>query len=799
MAKPETKKLPKKKKKPSKKGNVNFFRWLFMGVFTVSIVIVLVGFIGALVTYYTFTDDLPDVRELKNFEPSTVTLMYSDEDELIAELYLEKRILLPLDKIPVQLKQAAIAVEDAKFYRHMGIDLKAIFRAFLTNMKAGHIVEGGSTITQQLSKTLFLSRERSIIRKIKEAILSVRLELVFTKAEILEMYLNQIYYGHGSYGVEAAARTYFGKSVHQLSLDEIALIAGLPKSPNNYSPYRNSKRARSRRNHVIRRMAQEGFINREEAQQAMKKKFKLGEVTNMLNRAPYFVEYIRQQLMTMYGRNKVYKSGLKVYTTLNLTKQIVAQNVTKRNLHITDKRYGYRGPLGAMDISLPEAVLQKKLQEINDMKEGVLPPAGKVIYGLVKSVERELATVLIGQGEGVIELENMKWAREPNIMVDGRWARINRIDRTLFPGDKIMVKVLGVHASGIFWALSLEQEPEVEAALISIEPGTGHIKAMIGGYDFSKSQFNRSVQAIRQPGSVFKPIVYATAISKGFSPASIIIDSPIIFKEKDHSFDKWKPVNFEKKFYGPTPLRKALAHSRNIVTVKLLQKIGVRSVIKMARSLGINSRLENNLSIGLGSSGVTLHELVSAYSAFANHGIRVESQGIRYIENRDGEILFKENQIKTQPISSGMARIITSLLESVVQRGTAKKVRSLGRPTAGKTGTTNNYIDAWFLGYTPKLLTGVWVGKDNVDPLGKNETGSRTAIPIWLDYMKSALSETPIFNFPVTTETVFAKINPDTGRLTGSEDPKGYFEIFLKDNLPKKQNSQPEIITNKNF
>ena len=799
MAKPETKKLPKKKKKPSKKGNVNFFRWLFMGVFTVSIVIVLVGFIGALVTYYTFTDDLPDVRELKNFEPSTVTLMYSDEDKLIAELYLEKRILLPLDKIPVQLKQAAIAVEDAKFYRHMGIDLKAIFRAFLTNMKAGHIVEGGSTITQQLSKTLFLSRERSIKRKIKEAILSVRLELVFTKAEILEMYLNQIYYGHGSYGVEAAARTYFGKSVHQLSLDEIALIAGLPKSPNNYSPYRNPKRARSRRNHVIRRMAQEGFINREEAQQAMKKKFKLGEVTNMLNRAPYFVEYIRQQLMTMYGRNKVYKSGLKVYTTLNLTKQIVAQNVTKRNLHITDKRYGYRGPLGAMDISLPEAVLQKKLQEINDMKEGVLPPAGKVIYGLVKSVERELATVLIGQGEGVIELESMKWAREPNIMVDGRWARINRIDRTLFPGDKIMVKVLGVHESGIFWTLSLEQEPEVEAALISIEPGTGHIKAMIGGYDFSKSQFNRSVQAIRQPGSVFKPIVYAAAISKGFSPASIIIDSPIIFKEKDHSFDKWKPVNFEKKFYGPTPLRKALAHSRNIVTVKLLQKIGTRSVIKMARNLGINSRLENNLSIGLGSSGVTLHELVSAYSAFANHGIRVESQGIRYIENRDGEILFKENQIKTQPISSGMARIITSLLESVVQRGTAKKVRSLGRPTAGKTGTTNNYIDAWFLGYTPKLLTGVWVGKDNVDPLGKNETGSRTAIPIWLDYMKSALSETPIFNFPVTTETVFAKINPDTGRLTGSEDPKGYFEIFLKDNLPNKQNSQPEIIIDKNL
>ena len=366
MARTEKEKASKKKKKPKKKRKDGLFEWLFMGTFSIFMVILLIGFTGTLVIYYIFADDLPDVRVLKSFEPSTVTLMYSDQDELIAELYLEKRILVPLKKIPVQLKQAALAVEDANFYRHMGIDLRAIFRAFLTNMKAGHVVEGGSTITQQLSKTLFLSRERSIIRKIKEAILSVRLELVFTKDEILEMYLNQIYYGHGSYGVEAAARTYFGKNVQDLTLDEVALIAGLPKSPNNYSPYRNPKRARSRRNHVIRRMAQEGFIKRDEAQQAMRKEFELGEVTNMLNRAPYFVEYIRQQLMAMYGRNKVYKSGLKVYTTLSLEKQIIAQNVTKKNLHIADKRYGYRGPLGTMDISLPETVLQENLREINN-------------------------------------------------------------------------------------------------------------------------------------------------------------------------------------------------------------------------------------------------------------------------------------------------------------------------------------------------------------------------------------------------------------------------------------------------
>lgn len=799
MTKSQKEKTNKKKGKFPKKSWGGFLKWLSMGIFWFSIVVLLLGFTTALVVYYKFTDELPDVRTLKSFEPSTVTLMYSDQDELIAELYLEKRILVPLKTIPVKLKQAALAVEDANFYHHLGIDPKAIFRAFLTNIKAGHVVEGGSTITQQLSKTLFLSRERSLVRKIKEAILSIRMELVFTKDEILGMYLNQIYYGHGSYGVEAAARTYFGKNVQDLTLDECALLAGLPKSPNNYSPYRNPKRARSRRNHVIRRMAQEGFVKRSEAEQAMERQFKLGEVTNMLNKAPYFVEYIRQQLMALYGRNKVYKSGLKVYTTLNLEKQTIAQNVTRKNLHITDKRYGYRGPLGTMDISLPEIELQENLRQINNFTEEISPEPGTIIKGLVKSVEKKYLTVLTGKGEGIVELKDMNWAREPDVKVDGRWARISRVDKTLRPGDKIMVKVLGIHESGSVWSLSLEQEPEVESALISIEPQTGHIKAMIGGYDFSKSQFNRAVQAVRQPGSVFKPIVYATAISKGFSPASIIIDSPIIFKEKDHSFDKWKPVNFEKKFYGPTPLRKALAHSRNIVTVKLLQQIGIRSVIQMSRNLGISSRMENNLSIGLGSSGVTLHELVSAYSSFSNEGIRVESQGIRYIENRNGETLFTENQKKTQPITSGMAHIVTSLLQSVVREGTAKKVRSLGRPTAGKTGTTNNYVDAWFLGYTPKLLTGVWVGKDNDEPLGRNETGSRTAIPIWLEYMTGALANAPVHNFSVSPETVFVKVNPETGNLTNSEDPESHFEIFLQDNLPDKQSDSLGVIKDDTF
>ncbi len=790
----------KQKKKAPKKKRTGFLKMLVIGVFSFSIVALLIGFTGAFFVYHKFSDELPDVRELKDFQPSTVTLMYSDKDELIAEFYLEKRIMVPLKEIPVQLKQAALAVEDSNFYYHLGIDPKAIFRAFLTNMQAGHVVEGGSTITQQLSKTLFLSRARTLERKIKEAILSIRMELVFTKDEILEMYLNQIYYGHGSYGVEAAARTYFGKHVQDLNLDECALIAALPKAPNNYSPYRNPELARSRRNHVIRRMAQLGFIQRDEAQAAMKKDFELGEITDMLNKAPYFVEYIRQNLMNLYGRNKVYKSGLKVYTTLSLENQIIAQNAVRGNVRTADKRYGYRGALGMMNISLPEATLQKSLVQLNKFdEEGVGPEAGTIIKGLVTTVQKDHVTVLLGKGEGIIELKDMDWAREPNIKIDGRRARITRPNEALNPGDKIMVKVLGKRETDSLWSLALEQEPEVESALVSIEPATGHVKAMIGGYDFSKSQFNRAVQAHRQPGSVFKPIIYAAAISEGYSPASIIIDSPIIFKEKDHSFEKWKPVNFEEKFYGPTPLRTALAHSRNIVTVKLLQQVGTHSAIQMARNLGINSRLESNLSIALGSSGVTLYELVSAYSSFANQGTRIEPQGIRYIMNRKGETLFTANRKETQPISSGVAQIITSLLQSVVQEGTAKKVRSLGRPTAGKTGTTNNYVDAWFLGYTPKLLTGVWVGNDKSEPLGRNETGSRAAIPIWLEYMKGALANTPVVNFPVSDETVFTKVNPKSGKLTSSEDPEGHFELFMKDRLPDKHTESPEIRTENTF
>ncbi len=747
----------------------------FTGLFLASI--------GAAVLYFKYSKGLPDVRVLKEYQPSTITKLFSDNDELIAEFYIEKRIILPDEKIPLQLKQATLAVEDSNFYYHFGIDPKAIVRAFFTNLKAGAVVEGGSTITQQLSKTLFLTRDRTITRKIKEAILAIRLELIFSKDEILGMYLNQIYYGHGSYGVEAASRTYFGKSAGDLTFEECAMLSSLPKAPNNYTPYRYPERAKKRRNHAIRRMASLGFITQKQAEEGQKSEFQLGEITGMLNRAPYFVEHIRQFLQDTYGSKKMYREGLKVYTTLNMDYQEVAQQAVRANLLIADKRYGYRGPLGTVDLTQNPLVIQTTLRELNgfDKDDGAGPEPGAILKGAVLEVTDDDVLVGLGNDEGIIELKDMNWARKPNIRVDGRWAKISRANKALSAGDLILVKVLGSREEDMRWSLSLEQEPSVEAGLISLEAGTGQIKAMVGGYNFSKSQFNRTVQALRQPGSAFKPIIYASAIKEGFTPASIVIDSPIIFKEKVDAFDEWKPVNFEKKFYGPTSLRTALTHSRNIVTVKLLQEIGVGRAVQMARDLGISSPLANNLSISLGSSGMTLLDLTSAYSAFANQGERVAPTAVRLIENRRGEMLYSAQPHISNPISSGLATTITSLMQSVVQRGTATKIKVLKRPIAGKTGTTNNNVDAWFIGFSPEIVTGVWVGRDDYEPLGINETGSRAAIPIWLEYMEYVLRDTPKLNFPVSKDVVFTKINTETGDKANFDEPGARFEVFIDD------------------
>ena len=419
-----------------------WLRVLLMTCFFGFLGCLLVGFLGAAGIYFYFSDDLPDVAQLKQYQPSTITRLYSDNDELIAEFYIEKRIVVPMKRIPLQLKQAALAVEDSNFYYHPGIDPKAIFRAFLSNMKAGHVVEGGSTITQQLSKTLFLSRERKLVRKIKEAILAIRMELVFTKDEILEMYFNQIYYGHGSYGVEAAARTYFGKHVQDLSLDECAMLASLPKAPNNYSPYRNPDKARSRRDHSLRRMAHLGFISQEEAEMASAMDFNLGEITTMLNEAPYFVEYMRQFLEQEYGSSKLYNDGLKVFTTINIDYQKAAQKSIQQHVLRADKRFGYRGPIGKVSLSRSQEDIAQALTELNKFREGAGPEVDKIYKGVVTKVSRHEASVRLGEVEGILKLQNMDWARKPNVLVDGKWARIHRVSQALSKGDMILVRIL---------------------------------------------------------------------------------------------------------------------------------------------------------------------------------------------------------------------------------------------------------------------------------------------------------------------------------------------------------------------
>ncbi len=795
--KPRTfKKIPPKSARKPRKSR-GFLRFLWISGISLFLICTLAGFIGAGYIYFKYSKDLPDVRVLKNYHPNIITQLYSEKDELIAEFYVEKRILVPAEKIPRQLKQATLAVEDSNFYSHFGIDPKAIFRAMITNFQAGHVVEGGSTITQQLAKTLFLTPQRNLERKIREAILAVRLEMIFTKEEILEMYLNQIYYGHGAYGVEGAAQTYFGKHVEELAVEECALIAALPKAPNNYSPYRNLKKATARRNHALRRMATLNFISQAEMELLTKTNIRLGGISDKLNKAPYFVEYIRQFIQDEYGSSKVYRDGLKVFTTLNLKNQLVAQGAIRTNLRVADKRYGYRGPIDRISVGEDLYELQQYVSRINEEGSNDYNETHNISRGVVLDVDDQDVLVLMSSGEGIINISDMEWARKPNIKLDGRWAKIKHPSNALTRGDVIWVKKLDVREDGR-WRAALEQEPEVEGALMSLDR-KGHIKSMVGGYDFGRSQFNRAVQAIRQPGSAFKPIIFAGAISEGFTPASIIIDSPVIFKENEHDFDKWKPANFEKKFYGPTSLRTALTHSRNVVTIKLLQSIGIQNAISLARQFGITSHMEDNLSIALGSSGLTLFELTSAYSVFANLGKRIKPVSIRYIEDRKGQVIYQPLPEVEQVLKSGVGYLVTSLMQSVVNEGTGSKVKALNRPVAGKTGTTNDFVDAWFLGFTPELITGVWVGKDVDEPLGVNETGSRTAIPIWLEYMQAALGGLPIQDFPISKEVSFYKINPETGKAVTSNNGNSKFEVFLTDHPPEKDINSSQSIMANNF
>jgi penicillin-binding protein 1A len=655
------------KKKKKKRG------WKIAVLLFLLLILLLAG--AAAAFYLAFVFDLPRLTTLKDYNPYLVSEVYSQDDVLIGEFFIERRKVIPLAKMPRMLINAFVAAEDARFFEHRGIDYWRILGALFRNIEAFDVVQGGSTITQQIAKSFFLTPERKYTRKIQEAILAQRIESYLTKNEILFLYLNQIYLGEGAYGVSAAAKIYFGKPVENLTLAECAMMAGLPPAPNSLSPFRNPKKARERQIYVLNRMLEKQMITPVQAIRAQKEEIRLRPKGLRGNEAPYVLEIVRQHVEEKYGKDLLYKGGLKIYTTINARLQASAQTAVLKGL----EEYEGRG---------------KK--------------------------------------------------------------------------DK--------------------DRAQVQGALIALDPQTGFILALVGGRDFSSSQFNRATQAKRQAGSAFKPIVYAAALDKGFTPATIIVDEPIAYEDVPGK-EPWEPKNFDREFWGPVTMRKALTFSRNIPTVKIAQAIGMDYLVQYAKNLGIKAKLEPHLSLALGSANLSLLDLTSAFGVFAAQGYRAEPIFLTQIQDKDGNILEEVEPVAIEVISPQTAYLITSMMQSVIQEGTGQRAKALGRPAAGKTGTTNDYRDAWFIGFVPgNLVTGSWIGYDIEKPLGSYETGAVAALPIWLEFMKEATAKKPVENFSMPEGIVFAKIDPATGEPIppGRSNPSGrtIFECFKEGTAP---------------
>jgi len=781
---------PGEKPRRRKRGGFfTFFKWLMI----LGLVVVLASAAALGTLYMYLSADLPRIASLKDYKPPVITTVYADDDRKIAEFFKERRIVIPLSKMPDMLKNAFIAAEDARFYKHKGIDLISIVRAFFKNVEAGAIVQGGSTITQQVAKTFFLTPERSYQRKIKEAILAYRIDKRLTKDEVLYLYLNQIYLGHGAYGVEAAAENYFGKHAAELNLAECAILAGLPQAPSRYSPFSHPERAKQRQIYVLNRMVAEGYITNAQATEAIGRQLDIKSRHNWyIEKVPFYTEYVRQYVIKKYGEEALTSGGLRIYTAVNIDMQHVAREEIRKGLKALDKRQGYRGPLRHLKPEEIEGFAASQQESL----AGDPPAPGRRLQAVVVSVNDRGKKVVVRMGDsrGIIAFETMRWARKPNPAVAYYEARVRRPSQVLRSGDVILVSIREKMKKKDVWKVTLEQTPKAQAALVCMEVESGRIKAMVGGRDFRQSQFNRAVQSRRQPGSAFKPIIYAAALDKGYTPATVIIDSPIVYFEKGME-STWKPKNYEKKFHGPTMFRRALEKSLNVVTVKILKDIGVDYTIDYARKLGISSNLERNLSIALGSSGVSLLELVDTYAVFANLGYRLKPVFITRIEDRDGNVLEEGDPGRVKVIDKSTAYIMTNLLQGVVKHGTGWRVRALKRPAAGKTGTTNNLNDAWFMGYTPRYVTGVWVGFDNSQSLGRGETGSRAASPIWLGFMQRVLKDKPVRVFQVPEGVVFAKIDANTGLLPVAQSKNTIFECFKEGTAPTEYTRKPGTFT----
>ncbi len=788
-----------------------------------------VAIVGAISVYVWASADLPNIQRIDDYRPPITSRVYARDGSQIGIFFKEKRTLIALDQMTPHLPAAFLAAEDAYFYSHEGINPIAIARAFFVNLQSGTTRQGGSTITQQVIKRLLLTPERSYERKIKEAILAYRLESYLTKEDILTIYMNQIFLGSNAYGVEQAARTYFGKHAKDLTLAEAALIAGLPQAPSRYNPYRYPGAAKIRQKYVLERLYDLEWISKEEYDEALNQE--LVFTTMEENAGPesaYYLEEVRRLLieelsaenmqkrgvfLPVYGEQALYELGLTIKTAMVPELQNAAYKALRQGLEITSKRQGWQGPVGQILESSFSAYRREQDFTPIDLADGAF------VKALVTSVDKNSAKLALGDYSGTIKLEQMSWARKPNLKVSGLYAaKVSDARRVLAVGDIVWVsyfdenkaklekkgelteeesaiqkaqsfEVLSTFSQSSDIPLALEQVPNVEGSLVSIEAQSGDVVALSGGYSFERSQFNRATQALRQPGSSFKPFVYSAALDKGYTPASIVLDAPVVYFN-DATNDMWRPGNYEKNFRGPMLLRTALALSRNLCTIRVAQDIGVSSIIDRAKAMGFEGNFPKELSISLGAHSISPLNLTQAYTGFANQGLIVKPRFVLQVIDFNGRVILDYPTEQTQGISQQNAYLMASLLKEVVKHGTGRKANIFGQPLGGKTGTTNDERDAWFVAFTPSLVTSVFVGYDTPKPMGRSEIGGVAALPIFVDYAKEALPLYPKTDFVVPPGISFARVNA-LGQVTeSSSDQRSYLLPFYLGTEPGQFDTQ---------
>ncbi len=781
---------------------VKLFAWL-------TVTGLIVGGVLVAGVYLYFSKDLPDFRTLADYQPALITRIYDKDGHILAEYAKERRIYTPISDVPEGVIHAFLAAEDTGFFEHGGYDPKAILRAMLVNFFTDR-KQGASTITQQVAKTFLLSSERTYTRKVKELILSRRIEKAFTKNEILELYLNQIYLGNGAYGITSAARAYFSKTLEDLTIEEKAMLAGLPKAPSRYNPAQNPQRAKARRDTIIRRMATEGFISALEADDAIAAPIQLNKAKVGSDIAPHFSEHIRRILLEQYGEKELYKGGLSVYTTLDSRMQEAAEAAVYRGVRTYDRRHGWRGALSKWVTVLG---WQEKIKKESKIYKGYRRIGEIAIVLMVDDTKGEAKIGLKDRKEGVVPYRAVTWARA-YIDVDSRGRKPRKISDVLSVGDLIMVKPLSQvsEEKNIMPNMySLEQIPKVQAALISLDAKTGAVRAMVGGFGDFGHGFNRVIQGKRQVGSSFKPIVYSAALTKGMNPATTILDAPLVFRSGEKS---WKPHNYSSKVFGPSTLRRGLEKSRNLMTIRLAREVGMRNIADMAYAFGLHQKINiTDLTVALGSNTYSLWDMVQAYSVFANMGERVDGYVLTRVQNAVGDTIFRKHGLcetclsawnaspyeapqaikveRQSVLDPKVAYQMVSLLQGVIQRGSGRRARGMPRPVGGKTGTTNDYIDAWFTGFSPDLVTSVWVGFDSPVTLGKGDAGGKVASPIWADYMKEALKTTPKATFKVPEGITFVRVDAETGKLPSFTTKRTLLEPFIEGTEPVMETETP--------